>query len=115
MGTLTWETYARLLAHLSCRRDTPLSAILAELGIDAGELQRGEPALREELASAWTHRKGILAMKLASALGVELARLGPAGGDGAPALVGQAPEAPRRIDRARRTSRATFSRRLSSG
>jgi hypothetical protein len=94
MSTLTWETYARLLAHLSCRRGTPLSAILAELGIDADELQQGEPALREELAGAWTNRKGILAMKLASALGVELRRLGAVGGDGAPALVGQAPDVP---------------------
>lgn len=73
---LPLEAYARLLAHMAVRR-TPLAEVLAELGISADDLSASEPALRAELAQAWPRRKGITAMKFATALGEELAKLGP--------------------------------------
>jgi hypothetical protein len=82
MTELGMEAYARLLAHLACRRGTRMDEILADLGLDAGALAEGEAALREELTSAWTRRSGILAMKFATALGKELSLLGPAGSAG---------------------------------
>ncbi len=42
-----------------------------------------EPALREQLAGLWNNRQGVSAMKFAAALGAELTRLGPLGGEGA--------------------------------
>jgi hypothetical protein len=83
MTELSLETYARLLAHIACRRGTRTSDLLSELGIDAEGLHAAEGALREQLASSRTMRRGIAAMNFAEALGAELKRLGPLGGDGA--------------------------------
>lgn len=83
MTTLTIETYGRILANILCRRRAPLAEVLADLGVDPAELERDEPGLRHELTDAWPSRRGILAMKFATALGAELNRLGPLGGDGA--------------------------------
>src|SRR5262245_55972313 len=81
MTELNLDTYARLLAHVACRRGVPMKRILAELGVDAEELRLAEPALRERLIGAWDNRAGILAMKFAAALGAEMVRLGAVGGD----------------------------------
>ena len=101
MSELSLEMYARLLAHVACRRGARLSDLLSELGIDAEALPAAEIALREQLTSAWVNRRGILAMKFAAALGAELQRLGPIGGDGASplppevvSLLSTAPEVP---------------------
>src|ERR1700733_9946302 len=83
MTKLILEMYALLLANVACRRGAPLGGILAELGIDAADLQAEEAALREEMAGLWHQRKGVVAMKFAGALGAELVRLGPLGGEGA--------------------------------
>ncbi|APR76036.1 Hypothetical protein A7982_01383 [Minicystis rosea] len=85
MGALTLTLYAQLLARLACRRGARVEDVLAELGVGADDLARDEQALRRELAAAWPSRKGIDAMKFATALGRELERLGALGGDGAPA------------------------------
>lgn len=69
------ETYARLLAHLAARPRVPLADLLAELAISPAELRDAEPALRAQLSAAWPRRQGIAAMKFASALGDELAKL----------------------------------------
>ena len=82
MTTLDVETYARLLARLALRGGkggARLEEILAELGVEAEALRASEPALRAELARAWPRRKGIAAMKFASAIGEELLRHGPLG------------------------------------
>ena len=81
MSKLTLEIYARILARLACRRGAPLADILAELGISPDELREAEPTLRAQLAEAWDRRKGLPAMKFATALGEELTRLGPLAGE----------------------------------
>jgi hypothetical protein len=83
MPKLTLETYARLLANAACRRGAPLGGLLAELGVDAADLQVADASLREEIAALWDKRQGIAAMKFAAAFGAELRRLGPIAGDGA--------------------------------
>jgi hypothetical protein len=79
---LSLEAYARLLAHVACRRGVRLAEILAELGIEQEALHAAEVALREQLAGVLQHRSGMAAMKFTSALGAELGLLGPIGGDG---------------------------------
>ncbi len=44
------ETYARLLAHVVCRRGTPPEQIAEELGVALADLHTAEAVLREQLA-----------------------------------------------------------------
>jgi hypothetical protein len=81
MPALDLTTYARIVAHLACRRGARLSEVLADLGIDGEELARAEPDLRRDLAGAWPNRMGIGAMRFATALATELEALGPLASD----------------------------------
>ena len=87
MTEMNLEIYARILARLACRRGARLDEILAELGVDADAFGHAEPGLRAELSGAWPNRKGIGAMKFATALGTELERLGALGNDTHPSKV----------------------------
>ena len=75
MTTIDFEIYGRIIAHLLCRRRVQITEVLADLSVDRADLERDEPALRRELADAWPSRRGISAMKFATALAQELTRL----------------------------------------
>jgi hypothetical protein len=92
VSTLSLEGYARILAHLACRRGASVEEILSELGVERDDFRRADELLRRELAVAWPRRKGIGAMKFATALGKELERLGPIGAPAQPEREPREPE-----------------------
>lgn len=77
MPNLPLQTYARLIANLAARRGTPLGEVLSELGLSLEDLKDSEATTLAELAQSWPRRKGIAAMKFATALAEELVKLGP--------------------------------------
>ncbi|MFT3770165.1 MAG: hypothetical protein QM820_32450 [Minicystis sp.] len=103
---VTLETYARLLAHVACRRGVPMKEILVELGVEVEALYAAERAFRQQLAGAWEGRKGIVAMKFAAALGAALENLGPIGGEGSGSPQEQRPDEPALVAVAREPERS---------
>lgn len=73
---LPLETYAETLAHLLRRRDEPTDAVLASLGVTAETFARAEQFWTDALAQSYARRKGVLAMKFASALALAQRKVG---------------------------------------